>query len=139
MSVQFGDSVATTSGFTVLRVTMDNPPGKLAVFSGNAHLRRRAMAPSPLTCMAAKASRSTAPIRANYRARRIDRAGFVGRMELGPRSGADRRGRGADRRVGESGRERKPRMERSGRQRQLVQRAGARLCLVALRCGERGI
>ena len=38
MSVRFGDSVVTTSGFTVLRVAMDNPPGKLAVFSGNAHL-----------------------------------------------------------------------------------------------------
>ena len=30
--------MVTTSGFTVLRVAMDNPPGKLAVFSGNAHL-----------------------------------------------------------------------------------------------------
>jgi hypothetical protein len=38
MSVQFGDSVVTTSGFTMLRVTMDNPPGRLAVFSGNAHI-----------------------------------------------------------------------------------------------------
>lgn len=38
MSVQFGDAQVTTSGFTVLRVTMDNPPGELAVFSGNAHL-----------------------------------------------------------------------------------------------------
>ena len=39
MNVQFGDSVVTTSGFTMLRVTMDNPPGQLAVFSGNAHLQ----------------------------------------------------------------------------------------------------
>jgi hypothetical protein len=38
MSVCFGDSVVTTSGFTVVRVTMDNPPGEVAVFSGNAHL-----------------------------------------------------------------------------------------------------
>jgi hypothetical protein len=38
MSVQFGGSTATTSGFTVLRVTMDNPPGEAAVFSGNAHI-----------------------------------------------------------------------------------------------------
>ena len=38
MSVRFGDSVVTASGFTVLRVAMDNPPGRLAVFSGNAHL-----------------------------------------------------------------------------------------------------
>jgi len=36
--VHFGDSVATASGFTVLRVNLDNPPGELAVFSGNAHL-----------------------------------------------------------------------------------------------------
>ncbi len=38
LSVQFGDSQVTTSGFTVLRVSMDNPPGEVAVFSGNAHL-----------------------------------------------------------------------------------------------------
>lgn len=40
MRVTFGDSVATASGFTVMRVKMDNPPGELAVFSGNAHLER---------------------------------------------------------------------------------------------------
>jgi hypothetical protein len=40
MSVRFGDSVATASGFTVLRINLDNPPGELAVFSGNAHLER---------------------------------------------------------------------------------------------------
>jgi ferric-dicitrate binding protein FerR (iron transport regulator) len=40
MSVKFGDSVATVSGFTVLRVNLDNLPGELAVFSGNAHLDR---------------------------------------------------------------------------------------------------
>ena len=38
MSVQFGDAQVTTSGFTVFRVGMDNPPGQVAVFSGNAHL-----------------------------------------------------------------------------------------------------
>ena len=38
MSVLFGDAQLTTSGFTVLRVAMDNPPGDVAVFSGNAHL-----------------------------------------------------------------------------------------------------
>ncbi len=38
MSVQFGDSQVTTSGFTLLRVGMDSPPGQVAVFSGNAHL-----------------------------------------------------------------------------------------------------
>jgi hypothetical protein len=40
MSVKFGDSVATASGFTVMRVNLDNLPGELAVFSGNAHLDR---------------------------------------------------------------------------------------------------
>lgn len=40
MRVRFGDSVVTTSGFTVLRINMDLPPGELAVFSGNAHLER---------------------------------------------------------------------------------------------------
>ncbi len=40
VQVKFGDSVATASGFTMLRVDMDNPPGELAVFSGNAHLER---------------------------------------------------------------------------------------------------
>jgi hypothetical protein len=34
----FGDAQLTTSGFTVVRVNMDNPPGEVAVFSGNAHL-----------------------------------------------------------------------------------------------------
>ena len=38
--VGFGDSVVTSGGFTVLRVSMDDPPGALAVFSGNAHLER---------------------------------------------------------------------------------------------------
>ncbi len=40
MRVVFGDSVATATGFTVMRIKMDNPPGELAVFSGNAHLER---------------------------------------------------------------------------------------------------
>lgn len=38
MSVVFGDAQLTTSGFTVVRVNLDNPPGEVAVFSGNAHL-----------------------------------------------------------------------------------------------------
>lgn len=36
--VKFGDSAVTANGFTVLRVDLDNPPGEVAVFSGNAHL-----------------------------------------------------------------------------------------------------
>ena len=38
--VLFGDSALTSSGFSVIRVNMDNPPGALAVFSGNAHVER---------------------------------------------------------------------------------------------------
>jgi hypothetical protein len=40
MQVTFGDSVASATGFTVMRIKLDNPPGELAVFSGNAHLVR---------------------------------------------------------------------------------------------------
>ena len=40
MRIGFGDSVATATGFTVFRIQLDNPPGSLAVFSGNAHLER---------------------------------------------------------------------------------------------------
>jgi hypothetical protein len=36
--VQFDGNTVTTSGFSVLRVNLDNPPGEVAVFSGNAHL-----------------------------------------------------------------------------------------------------
>ncbi|HEY3706163.1 MAG TPA: FecR domain-containing protein [Terracidiphilus sp.] len=38
MRVRFGGSVVTASGFTVLRVNLDDGPGDLAVFSGNAHI-----------------------------------------------------------------------------------------------------
>jgi hypothetical protein len=38
--ITFGDSVVTAGGFTVLRINLDNPPGELAVFSGNAHMER---------------------------------------------------------------------------------------------------
>ena len=40
MRVRFGDSVVTTDGFTVIRINLDNPPGEVGVFSGNAHLER---------------------------------------------------------------------------------------------------
>ena len=40
IKVEFGDSVVAPSGFSVLRISMDTPPGELAVFSGNAHLER---------------------------------------------------------------------------------------------------
>ena len=36
--VRFGSNVVTASGFTVIRVQLDQPPGNMAVFSGNAHL-----------------------------------------------------------------------------------------------------
>lgn len=37
---RFDDCQVTGSGFTVLRVNVDNPPGEVSVFSGNAHLER---------------------------------------------------------------------------------------------------
>ena len=39
IGVRFGAALVATSGFTVLRVSMDTPPGSLAAISGNAHLR----------------------------------------------------------------------------------------------------
>jgi hypothetical protein len=38
--VRFGDSVVTAAGLAVLRINLDNSPGELAVFAGNAHLER---------------------------------------------------------------------------------------------------
>jgi hypothetical protein len=38
MRVRFGENAVGVSGFTVMRVGLDDPPGELAVFSGNAHL-----------------------------------------------------------------------------------------------------
>jgi len=40
ISVRFGQSAVTANGFTVMRINLDNAPGELAVFSGNAHLER---------------------------------------------------------------------------------------------------
>ena len=87
MRVRFGSSVATTSGFTALRVAMDTPPGSLAVFSGNVHIE--------IAAATAAAPCSRSPWRRRHRARsrrpesilsrRIDRAELVGRVELRPR------------------------------------------------------
>jgi hypothetical protein len=38
IKVHFGNNVATASGFTVMRINLDDPPGEVAVFSGNAHV-----------------------------------------------------------------------------------------------------
>jgi hypothetical protein len=38
MRVRFGDVVTTSSGYTVLRINLDYPPGEVAVFSGNVHI-----------------------------------------------------------------------------------------------------
>jgi hypothetical protein len=38
MRVRFGDNVATSSGYTVVRINLDYPPGEVAVFSGNVHI-----------------------------------------------------------------------------------------------------
>jgi len=40
MGIHFGDAQVTASGFTVLRISMDTPPGELAVLSGNARVER---------------------------------------------------------------------------------------------------
>jgi len=40
LHIAFADSSVTATGFTVIRVKLDNPPGEVAVFSGNAHLDR---------------------------------------------------------------------------------------------------
>jgi len=40
VAVHFGDTVASGSGFTILRVNLDTLPGQLAIFSGNAHVVR---------------------------------------------------------------------------------------------------
>lgn len=40
-AVRFGANAVTASGFTVFRLDVDDPPGVLAVFSGNAHLEDR--------------------------------------------------------------------------------------------------
>lgn len=42
VSTQFGTAAVSASGFTVIRVDLDNPPGEVAVFTGNAHLERGA-------------------------------------------------------------------------------------------------
>ncbi|HLY43362.1 MAG TPA: FecR family protein [Terracidiphilus sp.] len=36
--IRFGDATVTTSGFSVIRVDMDDPPGEVSVFSGSAHI-----------------------------------------------------------------------------------------------------
>ena len=42
VTAKFGDSAVTATGFTVIRINLDNPPGEIAVFTGNAHLERGA-------------------------------------------------------------------------------------------------
>ncbi len=40
--VRFGDCAVTASGSAVFRIKLDNPPGEVAVFSGDAHVERGA-------------------------------------------------------------------------------------------------
>ncbi len=40
MRIHFGGAQVTASGFTVMRINMDTPPGALAVLSGNARVER---------------------------------------------------------------------------------------------------
>ena len=87
MRVRFGDSVATASGFTVMRINMDNPPGELAVFSGNAHLERGNRPVRRPARRRKRALNGTDP--SHYDLVRIDRTGLLGCVELGPRPGVD--------------------------------------------------
>ncbi len=41
--IRFGDSVVTAGSPTILRINLDNPPGTLTVFSGNAHVESGSM------------------------------------------------------------------------------------------------
>ncbi len=107
MSVHFGTSVATTSGFTALRIAMDTPPGSLAVFSGNVHLRGRHFSHGYRRC------RNRPPRRRKYHAQRggpepvhrcrIHRAQLLGCVELRPRPDTDGRGGKSDGSARESG------------------------------------
>jgi hypothetical protein len=40
LSINYGSASFSASSFSVLRLTIDTPPGELAVFSGNVHLER---------------------------------------------------------------------------------------------------
>ena len=40
LTVDFGDATAAVAGMTVFRIEMDQPPGSLAVLSGNVHVAR---------------------------------------------------------------------------------------------------
>jgi len=53
MRVQFGNSVVTASGATVLRINLDNPPGELR--SSQATRTWSAALPWRSTCMAGRA------------------------------------------------------------------------------------
>ena len=102
MSVHFGSSVATTSGFTVLRVAMDTPPGSLAVFSGNVHLQIGTSSPSEL--VGADLHGGAQPSRPeSIFPCRIDRAEFLGCVELRSRPGTDGRSGKSDGGARESG------------------------------------
>ena len=82
MSVHFGDAQSTTSGFTVLRVSMDNPPGQVAVFSGNAHLECSAAETSQSDLHGGESIALNGGKPGQLSACRIDRAELVGRVEL---------------------------------------------------------
>ncbi len=47
--IRFGSNVVTASGLSVLRVDLDNLPGEVAVFSGNAHLESNAATSTAMT------------------------------------------------------------------------------------------
>jgi hypothetical protein len=128
--VRFADSVVAANGFTVMRVNLDNPPGELAVFSGNAHLERGTAVTVDLhggESIALTGSGSN-PYTLNeniepdsWDSWNSDRDQAL-TAEAASADGGDT----------ELLRQQQPGVERSGRQRQLVQRAGAGQHLVAV-------
>jgi len=130
IKIRFGDSVVTVSGYTVLRVNLDSPPGELAVFSGNAHLERGSTLSIDLH--GGESATLSGSDAARYELNDSIETRLVGLLELRPRPDADGRSRLQD--GGHQGvcRQRQPGLERPGREWELVQRAGAGKYLVAL-------
>ncbi len=79
MRVRFGSDVVTATGFTVLRVKLDDGPPNVAVFSGNAHWRDREDCGGSAWRREHRVERRGC---GGFSVCRVDRAGFVGCVEL---------------------------------------------------------
>jgi len=135
MNIAFADGVVTASGFTILRINMDTPPGAIAVFSGNAHIDRGANGSGWAGSVDLHSGQSAAFNGADAASPNL------GLVERGSRSGAERGSILPDTGACRSGRSQRFEscLERSGRQRQLVQRARTGLRLVSVRCRQPGL